>query len=516
MFGKFKKWPALAWFAMLAACVQDGGGLYYARPRNIVPVPTMEYEYAPLQQEPPAHRGIQPQRQRMFSPIPVERGAVERETAQDEAFTPVPESVLREAKSEQEPEPEHEQEPAQDDSGRKDKLRIAVLAPMSSKYASVGAEIKNAASMAMFNAKMDNVIVQFYDTEGTADAAREAIRRAEREGADVAIGPLLKEEVEGVKDAGPDIPVISFTTDIDALGRNVFSIGHLIDSQVKRVVQYAASQGRKTMALITPDSVSGKYVRKRVLSWADKYDMDIAADETFERKGIPDLIRKITDFDERAEEYRKYVEAVNARHAYLSELKANFPEDYEKAFDAEQYPSSDAELAALADIKAEAPKRKTFGTAGFDTVFAFGDDINDVIMIGSMMMYYEVPQEKIRFIGTNQLDNPKVFPERAFRGAWYPTVSTRYGRKFDDAYVRYFKARPGRIASLAFDAMAVAANIFNANGNITAGAILNQNGWIGINGVFRFATNGENERLMDITEIRDRRPVVASPAAGAF
>jgi hypothetical protein len=228
------------------------------------------------------------------------------------------------------------------------------------------------------------------------------------------------------------------------------------------------------------------------------------------------LIRKITNFDERAEEYKQYSDAVNARLAYLSELKENFPEDYEKAFDAEQYISSDAELEALTSLKAEAAKKKTFGKVDFDTVFAFGDDINDVIMIGSMMMYYEVPQDKVRFIGTNQLDNPKVFPERAFRGAWYPTVSTRYGRKFDEAYSRYFKAKPGRIASLTFDAIAVGANIFNSNGNVTASAILNPNGWTGINGIFRFATNGENERLMDITEIRDRRPTVVSPAGNSF
>jgi ABC-type branched-subunit amino acid transport system substrate-binding protein len=515
MFGKFKTALAFIGFAALSACMQDGGSLYYARPRNIVPLPALEAGYSPAPLETFEYGEAPRQRQRRLSPIPVERGAAESDRAREEAFTPAPEPFPPEPRREPEPEPEPE-EPAIGYADGKDKLRIAVLAPMSSKHAAVGAEIRNAASMAMFNAKMDNVIIQFYDTEGTADAAREAILRAEREGADVAVGPLLKEEVEGVKDAGPDIPVISFTTDIDALGRNVFSIGHLIDSQVKRVVQHAALQGRKTMVLVTPDSISGKYVRKRVLSWANRYDIDVAADETFERRGIPDLIRKITNFDERAEEYRQYAESVNARLAYLAELKADFPEDYGQAFDAEQYQSSDAELAALETLKAEAAKRKTFGKVDFDAVFAYGDDINDVIMIGSMMMYYEVPQESVRFMGTNQLDNPKVFPERAFKGAWYPTVSTKYGRKFDEAYSRYFKAKPGKIASLTFDAIAVAANIFNANGSVTASAILNPNGWTGINGVFRFATNGENERLMDITEIRDRRPAVASPAASSF
>ena len=396
------------------------------------------------------------------------------------------------------------------------KLRVGVLAPLSGRFATVGVEMRNAATMAMFNVKTNNIIVQFYDTQSDESGAREAMRRAAREGAEIAIGPLSKDEVAGAKAARAGIPMISFTTDSDVLGGDAFSIGHLLDSQIQRIMEFSAGRGQKRIVILTPSGVSGKFVMKQATTFAKRNNMEIAHSATFERNTITDVAKRIANFDAREAEYKEYANAIEARFAYMSALKADFPDDFASEFDSQQYQSAEAELADLEKVRSGLNRRKTFGEVDFDTVFVFGDDINDVIMVGSMMMFYEVPAGKVRFIGTSQLENERVRGERAFRGAWYPTISTRYSPKFNAAFQQYFDQAPGRIASLTYDAMAVSASVFNQSGRISRDALLNPNGWTGINGIFRFVRSGENERLMDITEIRNGRPVIVENAGTSF
>ena len=57
-----------------------------------------------------------------------------------------------------------------------------------------------------------------------------------------------------------------------------------------------------------------------------------------------------------------------------------------------------------------------------------------------------------------------------------------------------------KIASLAYDAVSLI-NSLAKDGEIDRKDLLNPNGWTGINGIFRFKSNGSSERNMDIKEI---------------
>ena len=200
-------------------------------------------------------------------------------------------------------------------------------------------------------------------------------------------------------------------------------------------------------------------------------------------------------------EYDEYKQSVKDRYDYLLKLKESNPTEYENAFDSEQFLSSEDELSFMEKTLSDLEKKLTISGPEYDSIFIFGDDINNVLMIGSSLMYYDVHPDKVQYLGTSQLENPKVYSERAFRGAWYPSVSTKYSGKFDSAYKKYFNRAPIKIASLAYDAVSLVNSLGENKGTVEQKDILNPNGWTGINGIFRFKYNGSSERNMDIKQV---------------
>ena len=206
-------------------------------------------------------------------------------------------------------------------------------------------------------------------------------------------------------------------------------------------------------------------------------------------KDLMNAVKKVSDFDNRKEEYNTYKKAVKDRYNYLLKLKDQDYTRFTSVFDKTQFASSEDELAALEKEMTDLEKKMTISAPEFDSIFIFGDDINDVVMIGSSLMYYDVHPDKVKYLGTAQLENPKVYNERAFRGAWFPSVSTKYSGKFDVAYKKYFKKDPIKIASLAYDSISLVNSLGSKNGYLEKDDILSPNGWTGINGIFRFKVN---------------------------
>ena len=381
-------------------------------------------------------------------------------------------------------------------------LRIAVLLPLSGNASAVANDLKNAATMALFNLNSDKIILQFYDSKGTSSGAKEATLKANEDNADIIVGPLFADEVASAKKVS-NAPIISFTTDQSVLSKNVFSIGFLIEQQIKRIVEYSIANGYNKFAIIVPDNETGDYINKYFKRYTSDFGGEVVISRSYKNKkeDLMKSVKDVSDFDRRSAEYKQYMSDAKARLDYLNSLKANEDNtEYLSAYDKEQYQSSDDEVAFLEQTLEEFAKKTTISDPEFDSIFVYGDDINDVIMIGSSLMYYDVHPDRIKFIGTSQLENPKIYNERAFRSAWYPSVSTKYSGSFNQAYQKFFGKTPNKIASLAYDAVALIGTISN-NGEIDSYDILNPNGWTGINGIFRFTRNGSSERNMDVKEI---------------
>ena len=143
-------------------------------------------------------------------------------------------------------------------------VRVGLILPLSAPgNAGVAAQsMKNAAEMALAEFKNPNIQLLVKDDAGTPQGAQAGAQQALAEGAEIIVGPLFAQAVRAV---GPvarqrGIPVIAFSTDASVAARGVYLLSFLPETDVKRIVDYAVSRGKRSFAALLPDNAYGAVV----------------------------------------------------------------------------------------------------------------------------------------------------------------------------------------------------------------------------------------------------------------
>jgi ABC-type branched-subunit amino acid transport system substrate-binding protein len=98
------------------------------------------------------------------------------------------------------------------------------------------------------------------DDSAKPSEAADAARRLLDQGAEVIIGPLFAGSVTAVAPVARDrgVPVIAFSTDRSVAGDGVYLLSFQPETEIHRVVTYAAAQGRKNFAALVPTTAYGR------------------------------------------------------------------------------------------------------------------------------------------------------------------------------------------------------------------------------------------------------------------
>src|SRR5437879_4353581 len=144
------------------------------------------------------------------------------------------------------------------------KVKAALILPLSaSGNAAVAAQsMRNAAEMALAEFNSPDLQLLVKDDGGSAAGAQRAAQQALDEGAEIILGPLFALTVGPVGQVarGRGVPVIAFSTDANVAARGVYLLSFLPESDVDRIIGYAASQGRRSFAALVPDNAYGTVV----------------------------------------------------------------------------------------------------------------------------------------------------------------------------------------------------------------------------------------------------------------
>ena len=143
-------------------------------------------------------------------------------------------------------------------------VRVALLLPLSAGgNAAVAAQsMKNASEMALAEFLNPNLQLLIKDDAGSPQGAQQAAQQAVDEGAEIILGPLFAASVPAVAGVarGRGISVIAFSTDSSIAGRGVYLLSFLPESDVNRIVEYAAAVGKKSFAAMLPENAYGNVV----------------------------------------------------------------------------------------------------------------------------------------------------------------------------------------------------------------------------------------------------------------
>ena len=140
-------------------------------------------------------------------------------------------------------------------------VRVGMILPLTQGGAPspVGVSLRNAAQLAIDDSAASDLTLMILDDHSTPDGAAQATQAAIGAGAEVILGPLfsqgVREAARVAKAAGR--PMIAYSTDTSVASRDVYLLSFLIEGYVDRIVEYAHSKGKKSIAVMAPQSDYG-------------------------------------------------------------------------------------------------------------------------------------------------------------------------------------------------------------------------------------------------------------------
>lgn len=329
---------------------------------------------------------------------------------------------------------------------------VALLAPLSGDNADIGRSIANAATLAYIDTNAGNIRLSTYDT---APGAANAARRAIADGNGVILGPLLSDNVDTVAAiARPaGVPIISFSNDSGSAEPGVFLIAQMPSQSVERVTRYAHTQGDRRFAALVPNNVYGNRA---------------------------------------ADAYRATVQALGATLVGI--------ERYDR--------SSNAVRDAVARLDAK---------GDYDALL-IGDNGRAAMLVAPIARSNGAGLAT--FLGTELWNTEaELATAKSLRGALFASVSDRLYGEYSQRYRTRFGATPFRLSTMGYDAALLTVSLaeqWTQLGRFPTGELTDRQGFVGLDGVFRFGNDGMVERTFEVQRIGDGTFVVVDAAASEF
>lgn len=382
--------------------------------------------------------------------------------------------------------------------GARAKQRVGLLLPLSGPRADLGQSMLRAAELALFDVADSRFELVVRDTKGTPGGAEAAARDAIDAGANMLLGPVFSSSVAAVKPLAEasQLPVIAFSNDRSVAEPGVYVMGLLPGEQVRRVIDYAASQGYVRFAVLAPRNAYGRVVVQALQAAAPKVGGSFVAVE-FYPPGAQDVSEQVKRLA------RSYRGATSRRDS----VPEGAPERV-------GMPGTPAPAAGPgAQLAQGAP-------GAFDAVMLpmGGQQIR---AIAPTFPFYDIDPDQVKFLGTVLWNDPSLGTEPSLVGGWFAAPPPQGWRDFQQRYSRMFDGPPVRLSTLAYDATALAA-LLGRQADTTGpqayaeGKLIQPNGFAGVDGVFRLTEDGLAQRLYAVMEMHRNSLKVIDPAPDSF
>ncbi len=371
-------------------------------------------------------------------------------------------------------------------------VRVGLLLPTSGTNSRWGRDLLNAAQLALFDFGRPGFELLIHDTKGTPEGAAEAADQALEEGASLILGPLLATSVQAVspmaRQAG--VNMLSFSNNQAALADNVFLLGFMPSEEVKRVVSYAASRGITNFAVLGPDNTYGRTILQAARDAVSASGGEIAKVSLYDPflADFNNTIRTLGNYDNRRADLLEQRERLENRGDEIS-------------------------LRALKRLE----NLQTIGDLPFQALL-IAEGGKRLQSIAALLPFYDIDPQKVRMLGTGQWDVTGIGTEPALIGGWYAAPQPEARQRFISHFKETYGRQPSRLATLAYDAVALSA-VLGSQGNtdnFTASVLTSASGFAGRDGIFRFTSSGSNERGLAVMEVQNRSVRVVSPSPNSF
>jgi ABC-type branched-subunit amino acid transport system substrate-binding protein len=346
-------------------------------------------------------------------------------------------------------------------------VKVALLLPLSGDSKELGQAMLDAATLALYDKYVmlppEHITAQIVlipkDTGSSPSNAATVAQQAIDQGAQLIIGPLYSSAVQAAapiaRKAG--VPMIALSNNRVIAGNGVYAFGFIPEQQVVRVAEYAALQNISAVASLAPNDPYGQTVTET-------------------------LTKTLRDRAVRVEPVETYARSATNLEAAATRLR--------QGYDAN-------------------PFQALFIAEG-------GEQMGSIV---TQLTARGLDKKNLHFIGTGLWDDPETMRIPLLKGAWYASGPTEFYGTFERRFVSTYGYTPKRVASLAYDAVSLAATLTLQKGgaNFDAETLTNPQGFVGpSNGLYRLKKDGTAEHALAIMEITGGAPKILEAAPRKF
>jgi ABC-type branched-subunit amino acid transport system substrate-binding protein len=368
--------------------------------------------------------------------------------------------------------------------------------------------MSDAAQMAMFDLADTRFQLLPIDDKGTANGSAEAARQAIADGAQLIIGPLLAASVSSVAPVATaaGIPVVAFSSDRKVAAPGVYIIGFTPDTEVQRVVSFAAQGGLSRFAVVAPDNPYGLAVVVAMRRAVAQNEGTLARAQLYDpnTQDFAPVVRKLLGLPDPA--------------AAGTTTPPGTPAGAPTGSSAGPSPGLPAAPAGVAAPPIALPQTGVGGAPSLPPVLAPPRSFDALLLaeggaqlrgLAASLSSMGVRSPSVQLLGTGKWDEPGIGDEAAVVGAWFAAPSPANREEFEIRYKRAFGQSPPRLATLAYDATALAAVLARGPQQepFSRAALTDPSGFYGRDGLFRLSPDGVAERRLAILRV-DRSGVI--------
>lgn len=340
-------------------------------------------------------------------------------------------------------------------------VKVALLVPYGSSRGTdtaVARSLENAARLAMGDLGGDTVSLQVYPTRGTPAGATAATNQAVAGGAQVILGPLYADNAAaaGVAAAGSGVPVLSFSNNTTVAGGNVWVIGNTFENTARRLLGFAAQQGRNRVITTHAANEAGRIARDAIATASSGSGAQIIGAVGYElsQSGIQ---------------------------------------------------------AAVPGIVNQAR------TTGANAIFLTGNTAGDLPVLSQLLNEAGIGGDEYRFIGLTRWDIPaEALALPGLQNGYFALPAAGPLNQFRSRYRAAHGSAPHPIANLAYDGMAAVGAIAARGQTVGRATLTARSGFAGTGGAFRLRRDGTVDRALAVAQVINRSVQVVSPAPSRF
>ena len=336
--------------------------------------------------------------------------------------------------------------------------RVGLLIPKTGPNSRLGTELLRGAELALFAMRDPSIELLSFDTAG-GPAAAMAARQAMAADVDIVVGPLFSQSVIAARSiiGQRGVPMLALSNNLQIADQASWLLGYMPEQQIELLLGHALTVGHSKIAILVEESPFGQRLAAHTI-------------QRLQQLGLtPEVMQTLTQAQLAADDQLKTA---------IREFTGYVPLE------------EDEEAPAFADLP---PPR-------FDAVvFAGGAEF--ALRTAPVLAYYDADSERVLYLGNAQWNQRRLLMEPSLYGALFASRPTGQDDRFNTLWADIWESRPGTLARLSFDAMAMISVVARNKPPRWRAALVSDSGFNGFSGAYRLYPDGSNRRAFELRQI---------------